>query len=195
MRRLHALFDRATQNNKRAQAAYKRQVDKAVRTIPVITKGMRVFVDREPTRAKSKQEKEEDVVRSKLMPKSYGPFKVIDADEVTVTIDQDGIPNKISIDRVTTVPSTRPNEQDSSSNDLPTMVNDEQEFAVDRIVDHRDEQDGRRLYKVRWFGYDHNSDTFEPEQNIPTHFIIRYWNRRNKRGTVRSNVTTIATDL
>lgn len=195
MRRLHILFDRATKNNKRAQASYKRQVDKAVRTIPSISKGMHVFVDREPTRAKSKHEKEEDVVRSKLLPKSYGPFEVLEADEVTVTIDQNGIPNKVSIDRVTTVPTKRAITTDESLNDRPTETNSDQEFVVERIMDHRDEPDGKRLYKVRWFGYDKHNDTFEPEQNIPTHFVIRYWNRVNKRSAARSNQTTTENDL
>lgn len=135
---------------------------------------MEVFIDREPAKERTQSEKEDDIVRSKLLPRSYGPFKVITADETTVTIDQDGIPNKVSIDRVTKVPQTTGT--DHTDDERGNQSNDT-EYAVDRIIEHRDEPDGTPKYRIRWFRYDQSHDTFEPEANIPTHFIIRYWNR------------------
>lgn len=51
-------------------------------------------------------------LRCKLLPKSYGPFKVLDVGETTVTIEQNGISNRFSRDLVTTVPLTTGTEED-----------------------------------------------------------------------------------
>lgn len=47
--------------------------------------------------------------------------------------------------------------------DERTSQTDEMKYSVDLIVEHRDEQDGTRTYRVRWFGYDPPHDIFEPE--------------------------------
>jgi transposase InsO family protein len=55
------------------------------------------------------------------------------------------------------------------------------EYVVDRIVDAVDGVGvGTLVYRVRWLGYDADDDTWEPEHNLPAHFIRRYW--RNQSG-------------
>lgn len=47
-----------------------------------------MFIDRETAKQRTEKEKVDDTVRSKLLPKSYGPLKVLGADETTVRIEQ-----------------------------------------------------------------------------------------------------------
>lgn len=52
----------------------------------------------------------------------------------------------------------------------------EQEYVVDKLVDVWEALDGRsRVYRVRWLGYNPDEDTWEAEENLPKHFIRRYW--------------------
>lgn len=45
-------------------------------------------------------------VRSKLRGKSFGPYRVMQLATDTVTIDEDGVRNKVAIDRVTVAPDS-----------------------------------------------------------------------------------------
>lgn len=60
---------RVTTNNRNAQAAEKRHADKTASMILTIRNGIEVFNDRETTKRRIKKEKEDDIVRSKLLPK------------------------------------------------------------------------------------------------------------------------------
>jgi Chromo (CHRromatin Organisation MOdifier) domain len=52
----------------------------------------------------------------------------------------------------------------------------EQEYVFDKLVDVWEAVDGSsRVYRVRWLGYNPNGDTWESEDNLPKHFIRRYW--------------------
>ena len=54
----------------------------------------------------------------------------------------------------------------------------EREYVVERIVDAQSDDAGQPLYRVRWMGYTPEEDTWEPEGNLPSHFIRRYWRQR-----------------
>jgi Chromo (CHRromatin Organisation MOdifier) domain len=47
--------------------------------------------------------------------------------------------------------------------------------VVDRLVDAQMNDRGQILYQVRWFGYDPAEDTWEEKDELPAHFIRRYW--------------------
>jgi hypothetical protein len=55
------------------------------------------------------------------------------------------------------------------------------EYVVDRVIDAVDRfGDETLVYLVRWLGYDAEDDTWEPEQNLPEHFIRRYWRTQSR---------------
>lgn len=68
--------------------------------------GMEVLIDRKTSNQWTQKENGDYFIRSELLPKYYGRFKVLDVDETTVTIDQNGSSNKVSRDQVRKVPLT-----------------------------------------------------------------------------------------
>jgi Chromo (CHRromatin Organisation MOdifier) domain len=84
----------------------------------------------------------------------------------------------VSSDRVTKAPAptnlstplppyTRPDQGDETGGDV-------EEFVVERIISHGDLDDGTRVVRVRWHGYDDSADTWEPVSEIPMSFERRY---------------------
>ena len=63
------------------------------------------------------------------------------------------------------------------------------EYVYDRIVSHRDDPNnpGKRLYCIRWHGYNSSDDTEEPAENIPYNTILRYCRRHKLEVTFDSN--------
>ena len=58
----------------------------------------------------------------------------------------------------------------------------EQEFVVDRLVDGGENDDGTRSFRVRWYGYGPDSDTWEREEDLPPEFVRRFLRQRSRRG-------------
>jgi hypothetical protein len=56
-------------------------------------------------------------------------------------------------------------------------VEEDVEYVIDRIVGRRQETDGTIRYRVRWYGYNRDADTWEPEGNLPGPMVQSY-NRR-----------------
>ena len=54
---------------------------------------------------------------------------------------------------------------------------EEEEWEVEKIMTHNQNEDGLMEYKVRWFGYPPQSDTWEPEENLENadKAIEKYW--------------------
>lgn len=98
-------------------------------------------------------------------------------------MDQDGLPVRISIDRVTRMPrgpgdTTRPARRDSAlseqSDSIPgTEANTPEKFVIDRLVAHRDSPTSME-YRFRWYGYTPADDTYELAEGLPQDFINRY---------------------
>jgi Chromo (CHRromatin Organisation MOdifier) domain len=47
--------------------------------------------------------------------------------------------------------------------------------VVDLLVDAQMNNRGQILYQVRWLGYDLAEDTWEENDELPIHFIRRFW--------------------
>lgn len=64
---------------------------------------MNGFVDRETRRETTANKKEEDIVRSKLLKKTYGQLEDIEPNDANITINEQGITKTVSIERVAKV--------------------------------------------------------------------------------------------
>jgi hypothetical protein len=51
------------------------------------------------------------------------------------------------------------------------------EYVVDKIVDHGVDEEGLMRVKVRWYGFTEKEDTWEPVANLPRHFLRLYARR------------------
>ena len=77
----------------------------------------------------------------------------------------------------------------SQSQEKPTEVvgTHDKEFVVDRIISHGTNEDpehptaavGETTYRVRWYGFEKNEDTYEPIQHLPRNKIVSYCKRKN----------------
>ena len=73
-------------------------------------------------------------------------------------------------------------------------MDSEAEYVIDKVVDHIINEDeghlhakhGDMMYKVRWFGYTPEEDTFEPVHHLPRSQVLSYHNR--KQMPVPSNI-------
>ena len=203
LRRLASTIAQARSNLATAADRYKFFHDRTAKLAPRPLPGQRVFIDR-PSKQHAVRKSDEHLVASKLSSKAYGPFRVIAATDDTVTIDEDGIEHVVSTDRVTVDPSSigaaaeavvraRDDKRDSPTQGAPSADEEEsgdnRRYVVDRLVDHRDTPAGRQ-YKVRWYGYPAEFDTFEPVANLPHHFVARYHRREQRRSNSRTRRRT-----
>ena len=107
--RLRAMIDKARRNSSVAQERYKRNSDRRVRFRVTVQEGDYVYLTRPPSSARTVAEQLADIQHSKLRPKTTAEaYKVLKADRNTVTIDTNGIPDTVSIDRVTVRPAPNP---------------------------------------------------------------------------------------
>ena len=68
------------------------------------------------------------------------------------------------------------------------------EYVVDRIVDHRVNEDGDHptaavgatVYRTRWYGYSPSDDTWEPIEHLPRNKLVSYF--KKKRVAIPSNI-------
>ncbi len=67
----------------------------------------------------------------------------------------------------------------------PTGVED-QEYVMERIISHRKNTDpnhstakvGEMTYRVRWYGFPPEEDTYEPIRNLPHNKVVSYYKRK-----------------
>ena len=182
IRKLRDALDCARPKLTASQKRYKDGFDKKDHFRPVVRAGDFVYVDRQSrpltsvergTRAQSTTGTDELSV--KLLPRAEGPFCVRSATDTTVPIEQDGVENRVSNDRVTKMPrgpgdtvtlATR-TESDAE------VATPSAEYVVDCIFGHRTARGGVE-YKVRWYCYSTLKDTYEPTDGVPLSFIDRY---------------------
>ena len=183
LRKLRDALERTRVKLTAAQRRYKTDFDKKVRFRSVIAVGDLVYDDR-PRRPLTSTEREGPpsdggAPSVKLLPKTEGPFRVLSATETTVVVDQDGVSNRVSIDRATKMPRG-PHDATvaASTTDSPAGIPDPPaEYVVDHLVAHREARSGSQ-YKVRWYGYTPVDDTWEPAEGLPQPFIDRFWRAR-----------------
>ncbi|PXF41191.1 hypothetical protein BWQ96_09085 [Gracilariopsis chorda] len=98
-KRIDSILKAAQTHFDKPQKPYKADFDKAIWFVPQFSPGDYVHLDRPP---KEKQETEDTA--SKLVPRSTGPYGVINSTGHTVTIDRDGLQDMVSTDHVSMAP-------------------------------------------------------------------------------------------
>lgn len=99
LQHLQLMFCHEDKRTELAQAAYKRYFDRKVRLSPTIQTGQGVYLNRPPVYVQTKNEKAAHLPKSKFASKSEGPYRVVRAIPRTVTICEDDIEYKVSVDR------------------------------------------------------------------------------------------------
>ena len=128
--------------------------------------------------------------KSKLDEIAEGPYRVIKSEGHTlvIRIGEDDV--RVSATRVTRAPrpqtETLPHGdhlvdshrelRNVTSDPTPTEIY-EPEYVMDKIVGLRKADDGTWRYRVRWYGYAREDDTWEPADHIPDNVIRRYHRR------------------
>lgn len=49
------------------------------------------------------------------------------------------------------------------------------EYVINPVVSARLDNHGQPVYKVRWYGYDPEYDSWLPRRDIPNNFVRHYW--------------------
>lgn len=157
MRKLRDVLDRARGSVTASQGQYTATFDNKVRYRLLIAVGDYVYVDRPPRTLRRVRRGSADFAADeggpdvKLLPRTECPFGIRSATDVTVVIDQDGVSNRLSIDRVTKMPlgpigtaaTTVPPDRRGETPD-PTA-----KYVVERVAAHR-ETPSSMHYNVRW---------------------------------------------
>jgi hypothetical protein len=119
---------------------------------------------------------------SKLMPKYVGPFPVIK--QVNKVAYKVKLPPSMKIHDVFHVSLLNAYKEDGSMQPPPppTLVDDELEYEVERILIHRDRHPVhgwkiKREFLVKWLGYGPEHNTWEPEANLQncSELLTEYW--------------------
>jgi hypothetical protein len=112
-------------------------------------------------------------------------FKVKTSDgEVTVSADRvrkcpfpADLPDGMRF--ATSVPEDGASHSGEEEEDLSEM----EEYVIDHLVSHRRDEQGTIQIRVRWFGYDYSSDTWDPVLHLPREMLQRYVKRRKLKPT------------
>ena len=84
---LRTLFNNTDGRNQIAQTAYKRYLNRKIRFTKTFKDGEFFFIDTLPVEPKIVQEKANGNSKSKLLPKSTGPFRIILTLDLLILID------------------------------------------------------------------------------------------------------------
>jgi RNase H-like domain found in reverse transcriptase/Reverse transcriptase (RNA-dependent DNA polymerase)/Integrase zinc binding domain/Chromo (CHRromatin Organisation MOdifier) domain/Integrase core domain len=197
LERVKTLRLRASGNLHKAQTRYKRNFDSHVRGKNTdLKEGDEAYVKVEVTEM-GRNHKLESLVQ--------GPYKVLENAGHTFRLQIGDEQVRISSDRVTRAPSREVDPVETPSvSSTPSIASAlrtprsllrsqrpkktvrfllpepevEREYVVERIIDAQSDNNEQTLYRVRWLGYTPDEDTWEPEGNLPSHFIRRYWRKR-----------------
>jgi hypothetical protein len=122
---------------------------------------------------------------AKLGPKQYGPFKVMK--HFSNTVYQIKIPQQWKIHNVFHANLLTPYKETelhrpNFSRPAPDLINGEEEYEVERIIDMKQKGKGRKThYLIKWKGYLTSDNSWEPEDSVNAAELVKeYQTRRNK---------------
>ena len=189
--KIRELIPLAQQRLAESQARYKKNFDRSVKEKNNnVRRDSWVYLRREV----------HEVGRNpKLDDQVDGPFRVVETDGrvFKLRIGDDDVP--VSSDRITPAPKSANTPARGNPGDaLPSPVNTEEdgamnpeednialegEYVFERITGMRQKSDGSVHYKVRWYGYGPDEDTWEPSAHLPRDALRRYHRRIGWNGS------------
>jgi hypothetical protein len=116
----------------------------------------------------------------KLLPKWVGPFEVTERiGKVAYKVE---LPPNLKMQNVFHVQLLKKYRDNGKVQPLPPPIeiDDSLEYEVERVLGHREVKRGKKIRKeflVKWLGYDHEHNTWEPEKHL-THcgdLLADYW--------------------
>jgi hypothetical protein len=131
--------------------------------------------------------------KTKLAPKRYGPFQIVK--EVLSVAYQIKLPASWGIHDVFHASLLSPYHEMTAhgpnfSQPSPDLIDGEEEYEVERVVNHRRHGKARRLqYLIKWKGYPESDNTWEPLDQVHAPELIREYHRhfplKDKRARAR----------
>ena len=85
---------------------------------------------------------------------------------------------------LSTLPPTTAERKDEENADPDETTQTSAEYVVNRLIARRDTDDGP-YYKVRWFNFGKDDDTWEPADNIPANMRHRFDEQQAKKSERR----------
>ena len=122
--------------------------------------------------------KKKDLTK-KFSSRFIGPFKVLKQ------VGKQELPPTMKMHDVFHVSLLKPYHEDGTHQPPPVtiLLDGEQEFEVEQVLDHRQEGKRSKSFLVRWTGYGPEHDTWEPEaalQNCKDR-VQAYWDGQRRR--------------
>jgi transposase InsO family protein len=126
-------------------------------------------------------------VNPKLTDQVTGPYEIVETDGRTFSLRMDDRVEQVTSDRVTPAPKPqilRQEVQPTVEDDQPQSgerdssedgkIIHEPEYVFEKICGAKKLRDGELRYKVRWYGYSSEEDSWEPASHLPKDAIKRY---------------------
>src|SRR5258707_5197385 len=139
---------------------------------------------------------------TKLAPKRYGPFKI--TKEISPVAYQLCLPTAWNIHNVFYASLLSPYRETNAhgpnySRPPPDLIKGEEEYEVERIINHRRTGRARTLqYLVKWIGYPEVDNTWEPADQIHAPQLIKAYHRqypledKRRRTMAESNIRLLS---
>ena len=121
--------------------------------------------------------------KTKLAPKRHGPFRVIK--EISPVAYKIQLPVSWGIHDVFHASLLSPYQETAAhgpnfSRPPPDLINGEEEYEVERIVNHQRHGRARQLqYLIKWKGYPESDNTWEPADQVHAPELIKLYHRHS----------------
>ena len=127
--------------------------------------------------------------KTKLTPKHYGPFRVIK--EISPVAYKIQLPMSWGIHNMFHASLLSPYQETAAngpnfSRPPPDLIDGEEEYKVERIVNHRRHGWARRLqYLIKWKGYPESDNTWEPANQVHASELIKLYHRHSPLKSIK----------
>ena len=172
LKTLDGTIHKAHGSLRRTQARYKRDFDKRVRMINARLKPGD-YAYRNPTDGAK--------TSNKLASPAVGPYRALASDKQTITIDREGVTERVSADRCVYAPppTDAPRASATTSRDLANKVTEGTQFPVERLLKHCVVEDGTTEFFIKWADYD--QPTWTARTHVPEELVSPYAKRLRTR--------------